>query len=452
MRLRILPSRSSGGRPPTRQYEIRPDHLGFLFPVYPGTRLCGHHAGGLQSTNIQGKSAHHELHQKPLSHSLALSLTRSLCVCVLQISLVSMGNYAFFLGQLTTLSYVLVYGSFLYTRVKLGKITPAMLAYPRRSLWACGALDAIGLLLGIIGASKLPGVILPLIGQTTLVWQVLLSRFYLRKRLTFPQVLGVLTVIMGVVVAVWPRSDSLAQGAHQFANIDLTALVLATISMAPPSITSVLKERLFARSEKDMGSKLDLFVVNTTASIAQTLSVLFLLPALAWAAGIDLPGLPGYLVAGGACFLGNSSGGLADCSSAPMAPLAYIAINLCFNLAILSLLRRSGALVTSLCIAAIVPITVFAFTQPLPVLGPAPPVGPNFNCGVVLLLTGVSLYNSAQWSRFLYKKIGNFSPGWLKAALRWSIERTRGAMRKKNIGEDSVDLDAEVELVPNDVY
>ena len=53
---------------------------------------------------------------------------------------------------------------------------------------AHGWLQAVASLLGFVGAAKLPGVVLPLLGQTVLIWQVLLASAVLKKRLGAAQV------------------------------------------------------------------------------------------------------------------------------------------------------------------------------------------------------------------------------------------------------------------------
>ena len=51
-----------------------------------------------------------------------------------------------------------------------------------------------------------------------------------------------------------------------------------------------------------------------------------------------------------------------DCTGAPLLPLAYVATNLVFNVAALSLIRVAGNVVMSLVMSALVPITIFAST------------------------------------------------------------------------------------------
>ena len=66
-----------------------------------------------------------------------------------------------------------------------------MLQAPDRKLFLwIGGLEAFSQLLGFIGASKLPGVVLPLLQQSLLIWQVTLAYLVLNKRLDSVQVRG----------------------------------------------------------------------------------------------------------------------------------------------------------------------------------------------------------------------------------------------------------------------
>ena len=78
---------------------------------------------------------------------------------------------------------------------------------------------------------------------------------------------------------------------------------------------------------------------------------------------------------------------------APGIPVAYICINLAFNVAVLNLLRTSGALVATLTLSALIPLTIVAFTFNWPLIGAAASLGWNFGIGTALLLCGLVAYN-----------------------------------------------------------
>lgn len=54
----------------------------------------------------------------------------------------------------------------------------------------------------------------------------------------------------------------------------------------------------------------------------------------------------------------------------------------------------AGALANSLAIAALTPLTLWAFSFDLPYLGTAPQLGPQFLLGSAILIGGLLTYNS----------------------------------------------------------
>jgi hypothetical protein len=69
------------------------------------------------------------------------------------------------------------------------------------------------------------------------------------------------------------------------------------------------------------------------------------------------------------------------------------------------LCRAAGNIVQSLSFQTIVPLTIWAFTFPWPLLDPAPPLGPKFVLGTGVLLSGLLTYNSGQWLPALQKRL-----------------------------------------------
>jgi hypothetical protein len=78
---------------------------------------------------------------------------------------------------------------------------------------------------------------------------------------------------------------------------------------------------------------------------------------------------------------------------APLTPLLYITANLAFNVAVLNLLRTSGALITTLTMSTTIPLTIIAFTFPWPLIGAPAALNANFIIGTVVLLAGLLAYN-----------------------------------------------------------
>lgn len=227
--------------------------------------------------------------------------------------------------------------------------------------------------------------------QVYLVWQLILSAVILKKRYTLGQIVGCLLVSAGVIIVVASGSGGVdAQSLEQSGFFWPIVMVLSTAFSAGASI---LKEFVFRNAaERLEGGTVDIFVVNTFGSVAQALFVFLLLPVLSNLKGIPFQQLPTYFQEGAGCFI--NTGALAKgCEGAPLVPLVYVLMNLGFNIASLSLLKQSSAVVSSLCVTLAVPLSIWAFTFPLPLLGTPSTLPPGLFWGAGILVTGLAFYN-----------------------------------------------------------
>ncbi|KAG5566340.1 hypothetical protein RHGRI_002067 [Rhododendron griersonianum] len=285
--------------------------------------------------------------------------------------------------------YVVVYFSILYIRYQAGIVTDEMLSLPKAPYLAVGLLEALGAASGMAAAAILSGAAIPILSQSFIVWQLILSYIFLGRRYRFNQLLGCLLVAVGVIVTVASGSSS---GSLMEAGVFWSLLMI--VSFLFQAADTVLKEIIFLNAAKQLkGRSVDLFVVNSFGSAFQALFICLLLPFLSKLWGIPFYQLPNYLKDGAACFLnyGTVSSG---CDGAPLLPLLFVIVNMGFNISLLHLLKISSAVVSCLASTVSVPISVFLFTLPLPYLGVASSLPPGFVSGVVVLLLGMLIYVS----------------------------------------------------------
>ena len=339
----------------------------------------------------------------PLSIALSVALVISLAVInriLYRMALVPLENYVFFLAQFQTFAYVIAYAVVLTIQSKNGKLAPTAWQVPvryRNVFLGIGFVEALSALLSFIGAAKLPGVMVPLLSQTILVWQVVLVYVVLKKSLSWMQLVGVAAVVGGVGLAASPGGSTALPSI--WANVDPKYALLYVVSCLFPAIDTLLKDRLFERGKKWQGGReVDLFVVNTFGSASQALFVFLLLPLVTKTRGIPMSGMGAHLAMGWDCFRGLTPACGSDCSGAPLLPVLYVAVNLLFNISALNLISKAGNMVFSLVMSGIVPLTMWAFTLPIPVvvgvLGTPPMLGMNFPAGTLLLTAGLITYNS----------------------------------------------------------
>ncbi|KEH17261.1 putative chloroquine-resistance transporter [Medicago truncatula] len=305
-----------------------------------------------------------------------------------KLALVPLKQYPFFLAQFSTFVYVIVYFSILYIRYRAGIVTDEMLAVPKTPFLIVGLLEALGAATGMAAGAMLSGASIPILSQTFLVWQILLSTIFLGRRYKVNQLLGCFLVAIGVIITV--ASGSGAGKSLQEAGIFWSLLMM--VSFLFQAADTVLKEVIFSdATQKLKGGSLDLFVVNSFGSAFQALFICLLLPFLSKLWGIPFSQLPNYLKDGAACFLniGKLSSG---CDGAPLLPLLFIIVNMGFNISLLHLLKISSAVVSCLATTVAVPISIYMFTLPLPYLGVASSLPTGFLAGAIILIMGLLIY------------------------------------------------------------
>ncbi|XP_072984471.1 protein CLT1, chloroplastic-like isoform X1 [Typha latifolia] len=305
-----------------------------------------------------------------------------------KLALVPLKEYPFFLAQLATFGYVVVYFSILYIRYHAGIVTREMLSLPKTPFLAVGLLEALGAVSGMAAGAVLSGASIPILSQTFLVWQLLLSVIFLKRRYSFNQIFGCFLVTIGVMITV--ASGSAASSSLRSAGIFWPLLMITSFLFQ--AADTVLKEIIFLDAAKKLkGGSVDLFVVNSFGSAYQALFICLLLPFLSKLWGVPFYLLPTYIRDGAACFL-NIGSMSAGCEGAPLLPLLFVAVNMAFNISLLHLLKISSAVVSCLASTFSVPLSIYAFTLPLPYIGVASSLPSGFVAGATVLVAGLFLY------------------------------------------------------------
>lgn len=305
-----------------------------------------------------------------------------------KLALVPLKNYPFFLAQLATFGYVIVYFSILYIRYHAGIVTDEMLSMSKTPFLVVGLLEALGAATGMAAGAMLSGASIPILSQAFLVWQILLSYIFLGRRYKVNQLLGCFLVAIGVILSVASGSGA----GHSLKEAGIFWSILMIVSFLFQAADTVLKEVIFSdATQKLKGGSVDLFVVNSFGSAFQALFICLLLPFLSKLWGIPFGQLPTYLKDGAACFLnvGTQSRG---CDGAPLLPLLFIIVNMGFNISLLHLLKISSAVVSCLASTFSVPIAIYVFTLPLPYLGVPSSLPAGFVAGAIILIMGLLIY------------------------------------------------------------
>ncbi|KAK4773564.1 hypothetical protein SAY87_028583 [Trapa incisa] len=305
-----------------------------------------------------------------------------------KLALIPLKQYPFFLAQVATIGYTIVYFSILYLRYHAGIVTDEMLAMPKAPFIVVGLLEALGAATGMAAGAILSGASIPILSQTFLVWQILLSIIFLGRRYNANQLIGCFLVAVGVIITVASGSNA----GHSLKEAGIFWSILMIISFLLQAADTVLKEIIFLDAEKKLkGGSVDLFVVNSYGSAFQALFICLLLPFLSKLWGVPFSQLLNYLRDGTACFL-NIGAVSSGCEGAPLLPLLFVIVNMGYNISLLHLLKVSSAVVSCLASTFSVPISVYMFTLPLPFLGVASSLPQGFVAGAVILVLGLLIY------------------------------------------------------------
>jgi hypothetical protein len=82
-----------------------------------------------------------------------------------KMALVPLSAYPLVLAQINTVAYVIAYSSILLMRYRAGIVSKEMLALPKGKFVMIGALEALGLAMGMASAALLPGATIPVLAQ-----------------------------------------------------------------------------------------------------------------------------------------------------------------------------------------------------------------------------------------------------------------------------------------------
>ncbi|XVF47263.1 hypothetical protein PTKIN_Ptkin03bG0095300 [Pterospermum kingtungense] len=183
-----------------------------------------------------------------------------------KLALVPLKHYPFFLAQLATFGYVIVYFSVMYFRYHAGIVTDEMLSMPKAPFLAAGLLEALAAATGMAVGAILSGASIPILSQTFLVWKILLSIIFLGRRYRLNQLLGCFLAAVGVIITVASGSNT----GHSLKEAGIFWSLLMILSFLLQAADTVLKEVIFLDATQRLkGGSVDLFVVNSYGSAYQ---------------------------------------------------------------------------------------------------------------------------------------------------------------------------------------
>eukprot|EP01087_Luapelamoeba_hula_P009606 TRINITY_DN2497_c0_g1_i1.p1 TRINITY_DN2497_c0_g1~~TRINITY_DN2497_c0_g1_i1.p1 ORF type:complete len:490 (+),score=76.24 TRINITY_DN2497_c0_g1_i1:159-1628(+) len=308
-----------------------------------------------------------------------------------KIQLVPMKPFVIFISDVLSFSYVFIYSSILFARWWLGIATTDMIFKPRfpfidYKFVLMGLSDATGNVMGIFAAREISGFLLTLLPQGTVPMTMIITIILLKARYNWGQVLGAFTLVAGIILTLVPQlSGGKAGGSIAWA-------VVYFFSSAPAAFSFTLKEMVFSH-RPDM----DIFVVNTMDSWFQMFFTLLYLPLVAAPGFGEIPfdGFGTYIHNGFRCMGGSHVPTATDphhsCYGMPYLTIIYVCVNISWNISILVLVKKGGAVLTFIALAVSLPLANLAFIIDWPILGSGG-FDPWDLAGLVTVLGGLVIY------------------------------------------------------------
>lgn len=292
---------------------------------------------------------------------------------IYKIQLVPMGPYALFISWFLNIAYCITYFLILFIRRIAGPVKHDMLVYavhPLKGGWKfvlMGFMDATGFIVGIYAAERISGYLLTLLPQGIIPMTMVITVVIVGTRYHIFQVAAAAVVIIGIIVSLVPDLQSGTSG----------SLIWATIyfcSSAPNALSFALRELVFTQYKG-----LDIFIVNSFDSLWQLVfSVLYFpLVLIPHFGKIPFQELPYFVADAAQCIVGISPQlppgtpvtNQHSCFGEPYLLIVYIGVNLSWNISLLYLLKKGGAVLTFIAGAVSLPIAHLAFAIDWPILG-----------------------------------------------------------------------------------
>jgi hypothetical protein len=302
-----------------------------------------------------------------------------------------MSNYTIFISWVLTTAYCFLYfGIFSVRRYGLFIIDDEQVGYVFSwrglKLIVMGLMDATGFVFGIFAARQINGFLLTLLPQAIIPMTMIVSLIALRTRYHWGQVLGAATLVSGLLISLIPTFQSEGSGDTSVMTAVWAGVYL--LSLLPNAISFILREMVFTELPK-----MDIFVVNSFDSFWQLIFSVLMFPLvlIPGFSTVSFDKIGDYIPDGASCLAGFTPTPQDDCSGEPWLMMIYVCVNLSWNISLLLLLKKGGAVFTFIGSAVSLPLSHFAFVINWPIIG-AGTVSWEDGLGLCLVLVGLVVY------------------------------------------------------------
>lgn len=338
-----------------------------------------------------------------------------------------MANYEYILADiLLSIGFMMVAWPVVWFKMFVTKsITKEQRSFPGYKFILMGVFDSLSVLISTIPASYVSGPINVVMSQSVVLVNMVASFFFLHLRYSPYHVAGVVLVMVGITIDVWPTfAGGASSSSSEFTWLWILLLFIANIPMAA---SNVYKEKYLKQAQ------LDVWYLNGWVAFYQLLFGLLsfpvtFIPLPAPATYISPKDFPRYFLNGLKCFFGINSITTGDtpdkCNFMWLVFIIFIAFNMTYNILILVVFQRGSSTLAVIASAARLALSNFGFLIK-PLAGEAYQQKLTFYdiIALVVLIMGIVIYSAKQ------EKVAS-EDDILRRALEYAVSPFSAAWRK----------------------
>lgn len=209
------------------------------------------------------------------------------------------------------------------------------------------------------------------------------SASLLRVKYVAVELIGLIVVVLGSATAFM----QLSQGGLSSTNIPMATLVC--LSTACTAMSFTLKEMVFRRYTAEYHDDLDIFVVNSAASVFSLCWSLPVSSAIEW---LRQPlGFTQRLEDGFFCLVAERPTDISSCQYATSTYIIYMSLNIFYNISVYALVAKHSALLTFVCMKLTAPLAAILSLIPWPLIGSSEIPSSEW-VALAVILAGVFLF------------------------------------------------------------
>lgn len=314
----------------------------------------------------------------------------------------AMPNHVWFLTQLTSASYIPLFGLVVLVSYFQGELSRENLEFPTSKFWMMGFFDALSSILTLLASTHTSGVMQVVLGQMCTPITLVMLSLICKDRFHMLQYIGATTMVMGIFIVKSTLLLGIREGSRTENSNQLVFNILFVIACIPASASSVYKDFSFRKYSSLNENYLQFYVAATQVIIGFFLVPINSLPLLG-PLKIEMNQIPSLLFNGAKClFLKKNSiaddcGGelqrpCDECNSVQFPVLMYFIANVICNIFSVLVLKHGTASAGFIVSTLRLPVTTLVFFSPKLVGKDATDPKLEDLIGILVLILGLILY------------------------------------------------------------